>query len=291
MTPESVAALARPALAGEADFVSPAYARHPLDGAARHPGRAAALPRRLRPRARGAARRRVRLLGPLRRALPRGARVGERRPAPRRSTSGSRGWRPATGYAWRRSASALAGSPPAPGRRWPPSCRRCSTRSSPASGCRRPAGRRGRASIPAVRAAVPSPDPPEPPAVVDGAGYADALPRRPGRARSDARAGAPADHPRGAARRGGTGRTRGIPDDLWAAVVLELAAAHRHASISRDHLVRAAVPLYLGRVAVVRGRGGGTRPAMRRTRRLEALCLQFERSRDDLVALWTAPAR
>jgi len=32
VTSESVAALARPALAGDADFVSPAYARHPLDG-------------------------------------------------------------------------------------------------------------------------------------------------------------------------------------------------------------------------------------------------------------------
>ena len=32
MTPESVVALARPALGGDADFVSPAYARHPLDG-------------------------------------------------------------------------------------------------------------------------------------------------------------------------------------------------------------------------------------------------------------------
>jgi hypothetical protein len=32
VTPESVAALARPALAGAADFVSPAYARHALDG-------------------------------------------------------------------------------------------------------------------------------------------------------------------------------------------------------------------------------------------------------------------
>jgi hypothetical protein len=32
VTPESVAALARPALAGAGDFVSPAYSRHPLDG-------------------------------------------------------------------------------------------------------------------------------------------------------------------------------------------------------------------------------------------------------------------
>ena len=45
------------------------------------------------------------------------------------------------------------------------------------------------------------------------------------------------------------GTAPGFPDDLWAAVVGELAVAHRHAALSRDHLVQAAVPLYLGRVA------------------------------------------
>jgi hypothetical protein len=85
---------------------------------------------------------------------------------------------------------------------------------------------------------------------------------------------------------------RGVefPDDLWAAVVHELAAAHRHATISRDHLVRAAVPLYLGRVASFAAEVAGLAPGDA-DERLEALCLHFERSRGDLVALWTAPAR
>jgi hypothetical protein len=81
-----------------------------------------------------------------------------------------------------------------------------------------------------------------------------------------------------------------IPDVLWTAVILELAAAHRHATISRDHLVRAAVPLYLGRVAsfAAEVEGLDSRSA---DERLEALCLHLERSHDDLVALWTAPPR
>jgi hypothetical protein len=81
-----------------------------------------------------------------------------------------------------------------------------------------------------------------------------------------------------------------ITDGLWAAVVLDLAAAHRHAAISRDHLVRAAVPLYLGRVASFAAETAGRGPG-EAAERLEALCVQFERCRGELVALWTAPAR
>ncbi len=82
-----------------------------------------------------------------------------------------------------------------------------------------------------------------------------------------------------------------IPDELWSGVVIELAAAHRHATISRDHLARAAVPLYLGRVASFGGALAELDPRSADDR-LESLCLSFERSRGDLVALWTAsPAR
>ena len=48
--------------------------------------------------------------------------------------------------------------------------------------------------------------------------------------------------------------------------------------------------LYLGRVASFAAAVAGLDPAAA-DERLEALCLEFERSRDDLVALWTAPAR
>jgi hypothetical protein len=81
-----------------------------------------------------------------------------------------------------------------------------------------------------------------------------------------------------------------VSDPLWASVLLELAAAHRHATISRDHLVRAAVPLYLGRVASFAAAVAGL-DAGEAEERLEGLCRNFERSRSDLVALWTAPAR
>jgi hypothetical protein len=54
----------------------------------------------------------------------------------------------------------------------------------------------------------------------------------------------------------------------------------------RDHLVRAAVPFYLGRVASFAAEGAGLEPSQ-----AEDLCRRFERSRDDLVALRTAPAR
>jgi hypothetical protein len=86
------------------------------------------------------------------------------------------------------------------------------------------------------------------------------------------------------------GRAVVIPDELWTALLFELAAAHRHGATSRDHLVRAAVPLYLGRVASFATEVATCDPAYAEER-LEALCQHFERSRSDLVALWTAPAR
>jgi len=50
------------------------------------------------------------------------------------------------------------------------------------------------------------------------------------------------------------------------------------------------VPLYLGRVASFAAEVSGL-DAGAAEERLEALCRHFERSRGDLVALWTAPAR
>jgi len=81
-----------------------------------------------------------------------------------------------------------------------------------------------------------------------------------------------------------------VPDELWTAILLELAAAHRHGSISRDHLVRAAVPLYLGRAASFAAEVGGL-GGDAAEQRLEDLCLRLERSREELVALWTESAR
>jgi hypothetical protein len=81
-----------------------------------------------------------------------------------------------------------------------------------------------------------------------------------------------------------------LHDDLWAAAIGELAAAHRQAVLSRDHLVRAAVPLYLGRVAAFATENAGEPPEVV-DRRLEDLCLHFERFKPELVSLWTAGTR
>jgi hypothetical protein len=81
-----------------------------------------------------------------------------------------------------------------------------------------------------------------------------------------------------------------VPASLWAAVVGELAVAHRHAALSRDHLVQAAVPLYLGRLAAFASSVEG-QPEGRVERELEELSLHFERFRPELVSLWTAPVR
>jgi hypothetical protein len=86
------------------------------------------------------------------------------------------------------------------------------------------------------------------------------------------------------------GPTPILPDALWAAVVGELAVAHRHALLSRDHLVQAAVPLYLGRLAAFAASAAG-QTEDHVERELEQLSLQFERFRPELVSLWTAPVR
>jgi len=84
------------------------------------------------------------------------------------------------------------------------------------------------------------------------------------------------------------GTAPSLPPGLWAAVVGELAAAHRRAALSRDHLVQAAVPLYLGRLAAFWASVEG-QSEDHAARELEELSLCFERFRPELVSLWTAP--
>ncbi len=81
-----------------------------------------------------------------------------------------------------------------------------------------------------------------------------------------------------------------LPDELWAATVVDLAVAHRQAALSRDHLVQAAVPLYLGRVAAFATAAGGEQADVVQ-QRLEDLSREFERLRPQLVELWTAAGR
>jgi hypothetical protein len=79
-----------------------------------------------------------------------------------------------------------------------------------------------------------------------------------------------------------------LSDELWVRVVAELAAAYRRALVSREHLVRMAVPLYLGRLASFAAAASGESPAEVEAE-LEQLALEFERFKPELVALWTAP--
>jgi hypothetical protein len=288
VTPESVVALARPALRGEADFVSPAYARPPLDGAL--------VTQVVRPLFRAAYG--LALMEPL---------AGEF------GCSGPFATRCLDEPAWETDDLRLAidlwisGMAAGDGLRVAEvglGPRRLTARPRPAVAalvpqvldalftCLRLQESRwtSRSRAIEVRRSAPPSDPPDPAPTVDAEGYAtlfrDGLSALAGMLEpvfrpatlEGLRAAAVAEGP------------LAVSDGLWAAAILELAAAHRHAGISRDHLVRAAVPLYLGRVASFAAEVAGLQQS-EAEERLEALCLHFERSRGDLVALWTAPAR
>lgn len=288
VTPESVAALARPALSGEADFVSPAYARHPTDGAlvtqvVRPLFRAAYGLALLEPLAgefgcsgRFAARcleqptwesddlRLAIDLWVSGMAAAGGMRVSEVPLGPRRLTP-----RPRPGVAGLvpQVLDALF------------TCLRLQEKSWTA-----------RAERVAVARSGPARGTAEAAAGADGAAYAALFGE--GLAALGPileRVLRPATLAALRAARGADGAVR-LADAPWAAVVRELAAGHRHAAISRDHLVRAAVPLYLGRVASFLAEGAGFSEDEAEAR-LEALCTEFERGRSELVALWTAEAR
>ncbi len=287
VTPESVAALARPALRGEADFVSPVYVRHPLDGAlvtqVVRPlfGAAYGLPLQ------------EPLAGELgcsgffaARCLDEPAwesedlrlaidlwisgmaaawdlRVAEAALGPRCLTSRPR---PAVAALVPQVLDALF------------TCLRLQEKAWTA-GARADAARR-----PALAAETP-----DPPPAIDAAGYA-ALFREGLSALGSMLEPVLRPPTLEGLRSAAAAEPLSIPDALWTAVVVELAAAHRHATISRDHLVRAAVPLYLGRVASFASEVAGLE-SREAGERLAALCVQFERCRGELVALWTAPAR
>jgi hypothetical protein len=286
--PESIAALARPALRGEADFISPVYLRHPLDGAL-----VTQVVRPLFGAAYG-----IKLQEPLAGEFGcSGFFAGRCLDEPAWESDDLRLaidlWISGIAAAWDLRVAEAALGP-----------RRLTSRSRPGVAAIVPQvldalftclrlqekawtdGRRADA----VRRPTLAADPPDPAPAIDAEGYAALF--REGLAAlggmlepvlrpptlEGLRAAAAADGP------------LRVPDALWAAAVLDLAAAHRHATISRDHLVRAAVPLYLGRVSsfATEASGLANREA---AERLEALCVQFERCRAELVALWTAPAR
>lgn len=289
VTAESVAALARPALAGEADFVSPAYARHPLEGllvtqVVRPVFRAAFGLPLAEPLAgefgcsgRFAARTLehpawatddLRLAIDLwisGQAAVGGHRVAEASLGPRRLTARAR---PGVAELVPQVLEALF------------TCLRLHEEAWTGGA---PAARVARAAPPSL-----APDA-EPGPAIDVAGFATLF--REGLAalvEMLERVLRPATLE--ALRSAAAAPTLEVGDEAWAAALFELAAAHRQAAISRDHLVRAAVPLYLGRAASFGAEAARLSPPAVEER-LETLCRTFEQSRGDLVSLWTAPAR
>jgi glucosylglycerate synthase len=80
-----------------------------------------------------------------------------------------------------------------------------------------------------------------------------------------------------------------LPDDLWVRMVYDLAAAYHHRLMDRQHLIRACLPLYMGRVAsFVREVADLDAPAVEA--RLESLCRQFEADKPYLVERWRRPS-
>ncbi len=76
-----------------------------------------------------------------------------------------------------------------------------------------------------------------------------------------------------------------FPPLLWARVVGEFAVAHHERRLPRDHLLRALTPLYLGRVAafVLETRAGSSRES---ADALERVSLAFEAEKSTLSARW-----
>lgn len=81
-----------------------------------------------------------------------------------------------------------------------------------------------------------------------------------------------------------------MPDELWARIVYDFALGHRLKVISRDHLLRAITPLYLGWAAswVLGFENSGSDGA---EARIERLALAFETAKPYLLSRWRWPDR
>lgn len=81
-----------------------------------------------------------------------------------------------------------------------------------------------------------------------------------------------------------------LPDEMWARIVYDFALAWRVRAISRDHLLRAMTPLYLGWVASYACEVEHREPAFVEDR-VEQSCLAWERAKTYLVSRWRWPDR
>jgi hypothetical protein len=76
-----------------------------------------------------------------------------------------------------------------------------------------------------------------------------------------------------------------FPDELWVATVYDFLMAHHRGVMRHEHIAQALVPLYLGRTGSFLRQYGAADPDDI-TAALEALCVQFERSKPGLVEGW-----
>jgi glucosylglycerate synthase len=81
-----------------------------------------------------------------------------------------------------------------------------------------------------------------------------------------------------------------MPDELWVRIVYDFALGHRLRTISRDHLLRAMTPLYLGWVASFALELETAGPGVVERRR-ERLCEAYESQKPYLVSRWRWPDR
>ena len=79
-------------------------------------------------------------------------------------------------------------------------------------------------------------------------------------------------------------------DELWVKAVYEFAASYHRSVINRDHILQALAPRYRGRAYAYLAENS-TASQEDLEKRIEALCLTFERLKPYLLELWTAKER
>ena len=73
--------------------------------------------------------------------------------------------------------------------------------------------------------------------------------------------------------------------ELWVRTVYEFAASHQKSVINRDHIVQALAPLFRGRVCTFLNENRNA-SAHDVENNIEALCLEFERLKPELLRMW-----
>jgi hypothetical protein len=81
-----------------------------------------------------------------------------------------------------------------------------------------------------------------------------------------------------------------MPDETWARIIYDFALGHRLRTISRDQMLRALTPIYLGWVASYALELESASPEAVE-QRLERLCVAYESTKSYLVARWRWPDR